>query len=100
MIAIKTADLTQDFPRVADRVVRGETILISQPQNENLVLMTEKEYKSLDEVREYKSDLARQKAREAVKTLQKQAAESGAIEMTMEEIIAEIAECRKEQAND
>ena len=51
MIAIKTADLTQDFKSVADRVMRGEKILISRPKNENLVLVTEKEYSELDELR-------------------------------------------------
>ena len=97
MIAIKTTDLTQDFVRVAERVVKGEKILISQPQNENLVLITEKEYKSLEEMREKRSELARKKAREAVKTLQQQANESGAVKMTMEEINAEIAEYREEK---
>lgn len=54
MIAIKTADLTQNFPSVADRVLRGEKVLISQPQDENLVLITEKEYKNLEKIREKK----------------------------------------------
>jgi len=96
MIAIKTADLTQDFPSVADRVLRGEKVLIAQPKSENLVLMTEKEYKSLEQIRENRSNLARSKAKEALKKLQQQANESGTNEMSMEEINAEIAEYRKE----
>ena len=47
MIAIKTADLTQDFKRVADRIIQGETVLISRPRNENIVMITEKEYNVL-----------------------------------------------------
>lgn len=42
-------------------------------------------------------DLARCKAREAIKKIQQQASESGTEEMTMDEIIAEIAEYRKEK---
>jgi len=97
MIAIKTQDLTQDFSQVADRVIKGEKILISQPQNENLVLITEKEYKNLEQMRESRSDLARIKARESIKKLQQQANESGAEKMTMEEINAEIMEYRNEK---
>ncbi|MCL2571088.1 MAG: DUF2281 domain-containing protein [Defluviitaleaceae bacterium] len=47
MRAIKTADLTQDFKRVADQVVQGETVLISRPRNENLVIITESDYNEL-----------------------------------------------------
>ena len=47
MIAMKTADLTQDFKRVADQIIRGETVVISRPRNENLVIITEKEYNEL-----------------------------------------------------
>jgi len=47
MVAMKTADLTQDFKRVADRIVQGETVVISRPRNENLVIITEREYNEL-----------------------------------------------------
>ena len=49
MIAIKTADLTQDFRKIAERVTNGETIVVSRPRNENIVLITEKAYNELIE---------------------------------------------------
>ena len=47
MVAMKTADLTQDFKRVADRIIQGETVVIARPRNENLVIITEREYNEL-----------------------------------------------------
>ena len=52
MIAIKTADLTQNFRRIATMVIGGEKILVSRPKNENLVVITEKEYNELDRLRQ------------------------------------------------
>ena len=51
MIAIKTADLTQNFKQIADQVIGGEKILVSRPRNENLVVITEREYNELDRLR-------------------------------------------------
>ncbi|MCL2281221.1 MAG: type II toxin-antitoxin system Phd/YefM family antitoxin [Dehalococcoidia bacterium] len=48
MIAIKTADLTQNFKRIAEIVVGGEKVLISRPKNENLVILTEKEFNKIE----------------------------------------------------
>ena len=83
MIAIKTADLTQDFKRVADRVVQGETVLISRPRNENIVMITEKEYNELAEVRR---KAARERLKANMKAMQEQALINGTSEMTMDEI--------------
>jgi len=52
MIAIKTTDLTQNFKHIAKIIVGGEKVLISRPQNENLVLLTEKEYNEMDRLRQ------------------------------------------------
>jgi antitoxin YefM len=52
MIAVKTADLTQNFKNIADIIVRGEKVLISRPKNENLVILTEKEYNEMDKLRQ------------------------------------------------
>ena len=51
MIAIKTADLTQNFKEFANLIIGGESVLISRPRNENLVVITEKEYNELDRLR-------------------------------------------------
>jgi len=47
MVAMKTADIIQDFKRVADRIIQGETVVVSRPRNENLVIITEQEYNEL-----------------------------------------------------
>ena len=48
MIVIKTADLTQNFKNIAKIIVGGEKVLISRPKNENLVILTEKEYNEME----------------------------------------------------
>jgi antitoxin YefM len=52
MIAIKTVNLTQNFREIADLVIGGEKVLVSRPKNENLVVITEKEYNELDRLRQ------------------------------------------------
>ena len=52
MIAIKTANITQNFKEIADLVVGGERILVSRPRNENLVVITEREYNELERLRQ------------------------------------------------
>lgn len=51
MIALKTVDLRNDFKKVSDIVNSGERVLISRPHNENLVILSEKEYNELDKMR-------------------------------------------------
>ncbi|MCL1873457.1 MAG: hypothetical protein FWF85_04990 [Clostridiales bacterium] len=52
MIVIKTADLTQNFKHVAEIILGGEKVLISRPKNENLVILTEKEYNQMERLRQ------------------------------------------------
>jgi len=52
MIVIKTADLTQNFKHVAEIILGGEKVLISRPKNENLVILTEKEYNQMESMRQ------------------------------------------------
>ena len=94
MIAIKTADLRQDFRSIAKRIAQGEKVVISRPKNENIVMMTETEYKELDKLRENK---ARLELMASIKALQKASIDSGADEMGMDEIDAEIAAYRQEK---
>jgi len=65
------------FKRFADRVIRGERILISRPKNENLVVIKKVEYNELEKIKEIaytesikKAALA--EAKEAVKAMQEQ----------------------------
>ena len=94
MVAIKTADLRQDFKQIADRITQGEKILISRPKNENLVIITEAEYNELDKLR---AKTAKAELMASIRALQQSAEDSGAEEMSMEEINAEIAAYRQEK---
>jgi len=95
MIAIRTVDL-RDFKKIADYVVQGEKVVISRPRNENIVMITEKEYNELAELRKKN---ARSELMATIRTLQKSAVDSGADEMAMEEIDAEITAYRQEKRN-
>ena len=108
MVAIKTADLTQDFRRVADMVVAGEIVLVSRPKNDNLVVITEKEYNELDKLRKsisagldkYKTtDEARARLRANLRAMQEQSYVDGTDEMTIEEVTQIVAEVRSEYRN-
>ena len=94
MIAIKTTDLRQDFKKIADRISQGEKVLISRPKNENLVIITEAEYNELYKLR---AKTARAEMLATIKALQASAESSGADEMSMEEIDAEISSYRQEK---
>ena len=51
MVALKTVDLRNDFKRVSEIVQSGETVLISRPHNENLVVLSEKKYNEMEKAR-------------------------------------------------
>ena len=51
MIAVKTVDVRNDFKKVSELVKSGEKVLIARPHNENLVILSEKEYNELDKAR-------------------------------------------------
>ncbi len=48
MVAIQTADMKNDFKKVSDLVCSGEKVLIARPHNDNLVVLSEKEYNELE----------------------------------------------------
>ena len=80
MIAIKTVDIRNEFKRISDLIHSGEKVLISRPRNENLVIMSEKEYNELEKARRNAEYLA--KIDEAVQ----QVAEGRVVYKTMEEL--------------
>jgi antitoxin YefM len=92
MIAIKTADLTQNFRKIAKRINAGETVVVSRPKNENIVLITEKEYNSLNQLRK---KLALESFRKTMKEMQEEAIVNGSADMTMDEINSLVAEARQ-----
>ena len=51
MIALRTVDLRNDFKRVSELVNSGEKVLIARPRNENLVVLSEREYNELEKAR-------------------------------------------------
>ena len=48
MIALKTVDLRNNFRRVSNLVNSGEKIIITRPRNENLVILSEKEFNEME----------------------------------------------------
>lgn len=51
MIALKTVDIRSSFKKVSDLVNSGEKVLIARPHNENLIVLSEKEYNELEKLR-------------------------------------------------
>jgi len=51
MIALRTIDFRNDFKRVSDLINAGERVLIARPRNENLVVLSEREYNELEKTR-------------------------------------------------
>ncbi len=51
MIALRTIDLRNDLKKVSEIIRSGEKVLIAQPHNENLVVLSEKEYNELEKAR-------------------------------------------------
>ena len=94
MIAVKTADVTQDFKMIADRVTRGERVLISRPRNENIVMITETEYNELKKIRENKT---KKNLKEVFAQAREEAVANGTSDMSMDEIDDIIAEVRREK---
>ena len=94
MVMIKTADLTQDFKRYADRIVRGERVMISRPRNENLVVITEREYNEFESLREKE---ARAELGRVIREIQEDSVKNGTDKMSMDDIDAIIKESRAER---
>lgn len=47
MLAVKSMDVRNNFKNFCDRVFNGETLIISRPKNENIVMLSETEYNSM-----------------------------------------------------
>lgn len=44
MIAVKPSKLVRNLKAVCDEVSKGETVIVPRPNNENVVIISEKEY--------------------------------------------------------
>lgn len=47
MIAVKSMNVRDNFKDWCNRVINGETIIVSRPKNENIVMMSEAEYNDI-----------------------------------------------------
>ena len=51
MIAAKSIEVRDNFKSFCDRVFRGETVIVSRKKNENIVMVSEKEYNDLQKAK-------------------------------------------------
>ena len=91
MPAIKTAELSRDFPSIANRVVKGEKIIVSYPEQEDLIIITAREYNELLEFQKILKERA--EAVSLFKRMRAKVVETGDF-MTDEEINTEIKASR------
>ena len=47
MLAVKSMDVRDNFKNLCDKVYNGETLVISRPRNENIIMLSEKEYNDM-----------------------------------------------------
>ena len=47
MLAVKSMDLRDNFKNLCDKVVSGETLVVSRPRNENVILLSERQYNDI-----------------------------------------------------
>lgn len=47
MLAVKSMDVRDNFKNLCDKVFHGETLIISRPKNENVVMLSEAEYNEM-----------------------------------------------------
>ena len=59
MLAVKSMDVRGHFKEWCDKVFRGETLIISRPKNENIVMISETEYNEMMRIKRNVEYLAR-----------------------------------------
>lgn len=47
MLAVKSMDVRDHFKEWCNKVIGGETLVVSRPKNENVVIVSEKEYNEM-----------------------------------------------------
>lgn len=51
MITVKGTTVKNDFKSICSRVYAGEVYVISRPRNENVVMISERDYNELERIR-------------------------------------------------
>jgi antitoxin YefM len=59
IVALRTVDLRNDFKRVSEIVHAGEPVLIARPHNENLIVVSERQYNEMARARRNEEYLAK-----------------------------------------
>ena len=59
MLSVKTIDVRGHFKELCDKVFIGETLIISRPKNENIVMISETEYNEMMRIKRNVEYLAR-----------------------------------------
>ncbi|MBQ5954119.1 MAG: type II toxin-antitoxin system Phd/YefM family antitoxin [Lachnospiraceae bacterium] len=73
MIAVKGTTVKNDFKSICSRVYAGEVFVISRPKNENVVMISERDYNELEKMRknlEYLTKIDRAVAQRNAGTMQ------------------------------
>lgn len=78
MLAVKSANVRDNFKEWCDKIIEGETVVISRPRNENIYMISETEYNALQKAKrniEYlamldKSDKELKAGKVVVKTME------------------------------
>lgn len=52
MLAVKSANVIDNFKEWCDKISMGETVVISMPQNENIYMINETEYNELQKAKQ------------------------------------------------
>ncbi|MBQ7241848.1 MAG: type II toxin-antitoxin system Phd/YefM family antitoxin [Firmicutes bacterium] len=59
MIAVKGTTVKNNFKNICDRVFNGEVFIISRPKDENVVMVSEREYTELERLKKNAEYLAK-----------------------------------------
>ena len=51
MLAVKSVNVRNNFKKWCDKISKGETVLISRPQNKNIYMISEAEYNDLQKAK-------------------------------------------------
>ena len=58
MLAVKSMDVRENFKEWCNKVIGGETLIVSRPKNENVVIVSEKEYNEMAKLKKNAEYLA------------------------------------------
>ncbi len=80
MLAVKSMDIRENFKEWCTKVINGETLVVSRPKNENVVIISEKEYNEMLKAKQNAEYLTK------LDISQKQLEQGKTISFTLEEL--------------